>query len=221
MTGTPYQKAIFYQLAASVVNGIALSQSKGSAGNFTLNGSLVSAGVATLDSGGSARRVLFTFAADETGHSFTVTGTDRYGRPQSEVVSGNATTAFTTKDYLTVTQVSVASATTGNVQIGTNGVGSSTPLIVDAFVNPANYSCATVATGTVNYTVEKSSDDLAPAWDLANNSPTWYPTPTFNTQTTSVDGIISGPCTMIRLTINSGTGSVTARIIMPFVAGGF
>jgi hypothetical protein len=37
------------QLVALVANGIALSQTPGAAGNLTLNGSLVTAGVAILD----------------------------------------------------------------------------------------------------------------------------------------------------------------------------
>lgn len=219
----PYHKTITYQLAAAVANGIAQSQT-GTAGTaLTLNGSLVSGGVATLDSGGAARRVLLTPAADESAHTFTITGTDRNGRPQTEVLTGSAnpTTAQSLKDFLTVSKIVPNNTTTGAVVFGTNSVGSSAPYILDMYVNPANYGVSTVVAGTVNYTIEKSSDDLAPAYDLTLSNPTWYPSTSFTAQTTNVDGIISGPCTMIRLTINSGTGDATARIITSLMAGPF
>ena len=221
MTGTPYQKTITMQLAASVVNGIAQSQSKGSAGNFTLNGSLVTAGVATLDSNGNARRVLFTFAGDETGHNFTITGTGWNGLAQTEVVAGTSTTAQSTKDFKTVSKVSVDAATTSTVQIGTNGVGSSLPFVCDAIISRADYACGVTASGTVNYTIEESYDDLGPAWDINSASPTWFADSNFTSKTSNTNGVLNGPFTMIRLTINSGTGSATARIITPMGTGPF
>ena len=43
-----YANTLTLTLQATNANGIALSQSRGSAGNLTLNGSLVSGGVANL-----------------------------------------------------------------------------------------------------------------------------------------------------------------------------
>ena len=204
------------QLATAVVNGISTSQSLGGAGNFTITGSLATAGVATLV---PARRVLFTFAADETGHNFTVTGTDRYGRSQSEVVVGTTGTAYTAKDFLTVTQVSGSAATTGNVQVGTNAVGSTAPYIVDSFINPANIAAALEITGTVTTGLEGSLTDLTPSWDLANNTVVWYPVSGFSGLTANTQNTITGPFTMIRLTNTSGTGTAKARLVVPFLAG--
>ena len=203
-------------LTAGVVAGIATSQSLGGAGPFTINGSLASGGVATLS---PARRVLLTFAGDETGHSFTIKGTDRYGRSQSEVVAGNATSIYTGKDFLTVTAASCASATTSTVQIGTNAVGSTAPYIVDTFINPANYGAAFEITGTVSTGLEGSMTDLTPTWDLANNSPAWYPISGANPVSANTQLTITGPFTMIRLTNTSGTGSATARLVGPFKGG--
>ena len=203
-------------LTAGVVAAIAASQSLGGAGNFTLNGSAVTAGVATLS---PARRVLFTFAANETGHTFTVTGTDRYGRAQTDTVAGTASTAYTAKDFLTVTAVSCASATTGNVQIGTNAVGYSAPYICDTFINPGNYGTGIEISGSVTTGLEGSMTDLTPAWDLANNSPVWYPISGFSGVTINTQGTITGPFTMIRLTNTSGTGTAIARLVVPFIAG--
>lgn len=219
MTGTPYQKTIVMQLAAASVNGIAQSQTPGGAGNLTLNGSLVSGGVAVL--GATARRVLLTFAADETSHNFTVTGTGWNGLSQSEIVAGNNTTAATTHDYLTVTQVSINTAATGAIQVGTNGVGSSAPFVCDAAISRADYAVGVTISGTVNFTIEESYDDLGPAWDVNNNTPNWFPDVTIASKSSNTNGVLNGPFTMIRLTINSGTGTATARIITPMGTGPF
>ena len=204
------------QLSAGVVAAVAASQSLGGAGNFTLNGSAVTAGVATLS---PARRVLFTFAADETGHTFTIVGTDRYGRSQTDTVAGTTVSAYTAKDFLTVTRVASSAATTGNVQIGTNAVGSTAPYIVDTFINPANIGAAIEITGTVTTGLEGSLTDLTPSWDLANNSPVWYSIAGFNPVSTLTQGTITGPFMMIRLTNTSGTGTAKARLVVPFLAG--
>jgi hypothetical protein len=217
-----FTKQIIYQLVtAAAATGIATSQALTAGTKMTLNGSLVSGGVATLDTGGAARRVIITPAGNETTNSFTIVGTDRYGRPQTEVLAGvnNPAVAQSTKDFKTVTSITPTNNGAGNASAGTNGVGSSAPMIADWNPNGNQIGCTTVVTGTVNYTIEEARDDLAPAWDLTINNPTWVADPTFNALTAIASGNLPGPFTMIRVTINSGTGSVTAKIITPFIGG--
>lgn len=211
MTGTAYQKTITYSLVASAATGIATSQSGTALTALTLNGSLVTTGVATLDSGGASRRVIITSAGDDSTHTFTIVGTDRYGRAQTEVLTGANGVAQSLHDFKTVTSITPTQNTTSTVTAGTNGVGSSDPWIIDAFANPQDLGAAVTVSGTVTYTVEESYDDLAPAWDLANNTYTFFADPTFNARAVNTNGVLSGPYTMIRLTINSGTGSATFR----------
>lgn len=205
-------------LPAAVTNGIAQSQSGTAHVALTLNGSLVTAGVANLV---TAQRVVVTSAGDDSAHTFSIVGTDRYGRAQSETFSGNTASpavAVSAKDYLTVTSFTPNQNTTSTIIVGTGAYGSTAPYVCDTFINPANYGIGIKVTGTVAYLIEGSYDDLTPSWDLANNSPVWY---------TDVDGsagatqnqTITGPFTMVRLTITSGTGTVTARLIVPFIAG--
>lgn len=207
-----FTKTLQYALVAAVANGVAQSQSKGAAGNLTLNGSLVSSGVATLDSGGASRRVLFTFAGNESGHNFTVTGTDRYGRAQTEVVAGTtAGTTYTSKDFKTVTQVAVDAATTSTLTVGTNAIGSSAPWVVDQWPNPSFFGGEASLSGSATYNIEAAYDDFSPQWDLNSNTPTYF---------TAVDGSAGAAqqfnqqigCTLLRLTILSGTGTVTAKM---------
>ena len=205
------------QLPAAATTGIATSQSGTAATPLTLNGSLVSGGVANLV---VAQRVIITSAGNDSGITFKITGTDRYGRPQTEILTGaNVGAAQTTHDFLTVTSETPSSNTASTVTSGTNAVGSTAPYIVDTFINPGNYGAALEITGTVTTGLEGSMTDLSPNWDLANNSPVWYPIAGWNALTANQQNTITGPFTMIRLTNTSGTGTAKARLVVPFLAG--
>lgn len=203
-------------LPAAVANGIATSQSGTAATPLTLNGSLVSGGVASLV---VARRVIVTSAGDDSAHTFSLVGTDRYSRAQSETLQGANGAAQSTQDYLTITSIIPNNNTTSTVTAGTNAVGSTAPYVVDTFINPANLGAGFHVSGTVTSGLEGSYNDLTPSWDLANNSPTWYGISGFTGLTADANGTITGPFTMIRQTNISGTGTATTRLIVPFIAG--
>ena len=170
-----FTKTITYALAAAVTTGIAASQSGTANTPLTLNGSLVTVGVATLDSGGAARRVIVTSAGNDSGITFKIVGTDRYGRPQTEILTGaNTAAAQSVKDFLTVTSITPSGNTASTVTSGTNGVGSSAPMIVDWNPNGNLIGCSTLVAGTVNYTIQEAMDDFSPAWDLTQNNPNWF-----------------------------------------------
>lgn len=141
-------------LAAADADGIAQAQQPAAA--FTLNGALVSGGVAQL---GAPRRVLITTTANETGVTFTVTGTNRAGDVLTEALAGvNNTMTYTTLDFYTVTSVTKSAALSGNVTIGTNGIGGSPWVRIDDY--GASYiSVQARASGTVNYTLQQTLDD--------------------------------------------------------------
>lgn len=91
-------------IAAAAANSVALSQSSVS-NALTLNGALASAGVATMD-------VPRNVVAAWTGTAIaTVTGTDYYGAPQTEV-SASGTTMTGKKAFKTVTAVAFNAAVT-------------------------------------------------------------------------------------------------------------
>jgi len=215
-------KTITYVLAASAATGISAAASVLSGVSMLITGSLATGGVATLDSGGAARRVIITSAADDHLITFTIKGTDRYGRPQSEVVQGanTPTVVQSVKDYQTVTSIVPSGNTAGNVSAGTDGVGSSAPMIADWVPNGNLIACSTLVGATaVNYTIQEALDDLSPAWDLTANNPNWANDPNFTSQTNSLAGQLAGPFTMIRILINSGTGSITAKFVTPLIGG--
>lgn len=216
-------KSITYQLSAAAATGISTSASVNAGVSSVLNGSLVTAGVATLDTHpNTARRVIVTPAADESTNTFTITGTDRYGRPQVEALKGvaNPTVAQSSKDFLTVTKVVPTNNTAGAITVGTSSVGSSDAYIADWIANPNVIGAALViGAGTVNATIQESYDDLAPAWDQANNTVTWFNDANLASKAANSNGTLAGPFTMIRLLINSGTDPVTLKLIVPFNGG--
>lgn len=212
----PYQRTLSLSLVAAAATGIALSQSGTAATPLTINGSLATGGVATFD---VPRRVGITSAGNDSGITFTIVGTDYYGRTQTEVLKGaNTTVAQTTHDFATVTSITPSGNTASTVTSGTTSVGSTQPMVIDSFANPTNISLAGIVTGTVNYTVEECYDDLAPDWNVNANTPTWFAT-SITGASTNTTGTLTSPANLVRLTINSGTGAALVRVLQGFIAG--
>lgn len=198
-------------LASADADGIAQAQQP--AATFTLNGALVSGGVAQL---GAPRRVLITTTADETGVTFTVTGTNRSGDVLSEALAGvNNTTTYTALDFYTVTSVINSAALAGNVTIGTNGIGGSPWVRLDDYA-PHGVAIQCTVSGTVNYTLQQTLDDP--------NSPTNAVAPSAMTWVSSSDtSVVAATATQqtnynftpvfARVLLNSGTGTVTATFL--------
>ena len=99
-------------------DGISTAATISGSGNLTINGALASGGSCTFDAG---RIVTILSAGDDSGDTFTVTGTDVNGDAQTEDITGaNAGTATGTKYFKTVTQIATDGASAGNVSAGVN-----------------------------------------------------------------------------------------------------
>ena len=86
------------------------------AGNLTINGALADGGSVTFD---QPRNVIITSAGDDSGDTFTVTGTDETGTAQTEAITGADTGVATgSKYFATVTQIAASGASAGNVEAG-------------------------------------------------------------------------------------------------------
>jgi len=191
-------------LTAASANCICASQTPGAAGNMLINGAAATSGVATLD---SARRVLFTFAADESGHNFVVYGTNSGGNAIQEAVAGTtAGTVATNLDFKTVTRISISAQATGAITVGTNTVGSMAWQSVDLMRQPINIGFQVVVAGTVNYTVEYTQQDVNAL--AVGAFPTVFAT-SIASKTDAEVGTFTTPIAYFRVTINSGTGTVT------------
>lgn len=218
-----------YQLQASVSNGIAQSQAVAAAGPLTLNGSLVTGGIAQLDKAGTngapsvARRVLIASAGSDASVVFTIRGTDRYGNVQSNTVTGvtSAASQFSALDFATVTSVTASAATAGNITVGTNGVGSSDWTGWNWMLPAWTLAVATSGVAGTIYTWEHTYDDPNVVSPLDTNNasleaaslspPKVWPSPTIaNVSGDNEARYVDWPHFAGRLTINSGTGLVNA-----------
>jgi hypothetical protein len=96
------------------------------------------------------------------------------------------------------------------ITVTVTGVGSSVAIPTDYFTNPFNIGFGAVATGTVDYTIEHTFDNIQDPTAAI----TWFPHPTVFDEAASQDGNYAFPVTAVRLTNNIGTtGSVTLTVI--------
>lgn len=92
------------------------------------------------------------------------------------------------------------------------GAGSSSALVMNTNTNPFNVGFGVKVTSTVNYTVQHTFDDPAVGFT------TWFNHPTIAAQIANADGNYAFPVTGIRITINSGDGSVVMKVIQAGIA---
>jgi hypothetical protein len=201
-------------LSSASANNIALSQTVTGAANVVLNGALVSGGVATLD---KPRQVLITNVGNDSGITFTVVGTDRYGASLSQTVTGTSgSSVATTVDFATVTRITTSGSTSvSGITVGTNTVAGSDWVRFDEYA-PSNISIQCTVSNTVNYTVQSTLDDP--------NSPT-NPVSVVNVNwvNSSDTNVVSATATKqsnflfapvyARVVVNSGSGSVTTTFV--------
>lgn len=202
-------------VSAGSANGIALSQSLAAGQSATLNGALVTNGIANL---GAPRRVLITSAGNDSGITFTVTGTARNEQgnaAQSETVTGgNIAAVATTQDFLTVTSVVSSGPTAANITIGTNTTASGPWVPWDTYAVDFQVSVSGNAiSGTPTWQVDYTYDDVFGTW-----LPSGVPFPraktlnTLNGVTGDLDGQFTLPIRASRLTVtNVGTQQLTQQ----------
>lgn len=181
-------------------------------GALTLNGSLVSGGVATLD---TTRRILLTFAGDGTDKNYTVVGTNGAGDTITEVIAGvNTTTVSSVLDYETIISVTASASLASNLSIGTTTVGGSRWARLDNEWALPNLSVQAIVSGTINYTVLMSYDDPnSPTNPVAAADMTWS-TLVAAAAATAITQFAYAP-TWVRVQVNSftaGAGDVTTTL---------
>lgn len=197
------------QLTSLDRDGICQAQTTGAAGDLTINGALASGGVWTSTSSAGQRKIGIYSGANLSALTFTVYGTNEWGYPISEAVTGpNTTTVSTTLDFYTVTRVAASGAVGSNVEVGTTGVGATIPYILDQYLVPFQVALMIrIASGaTVNVTAQYTQDDATNADNQASATGlTWFDQAELVAQAASADGNILVPVSAVRFVINSGT----------------
>lgn len=95
------------------------------------------------------------------------------------------------------------------ITVSQTGAGSTSAIPMDLHISPFNVGLGCVVDGTVNFTVQHTFDDVFDA----SVTPTWFDHPVLQSLTANTDGNYAFPVRAIRVTVNSGAGSVTATLI--------
>lgn len=96
--------------------------------------------------------------------------------------------------------------------VSKTGTGSSSAIVTNTNTNPFNVGFGVIVSGTVDYTVQHTFDDPAVGFTI------WFNHPTIAAQIANADGNYAFPVTAIRITVNSGTGSVTLKLVQAGIA---
>jgi hypothetical protein len=104
------------------------------------------------------------------------------------------------------------------ITVTQTGAGAVNPIPLDTYRNPFNIGLGLKVSGTVNYTVQHTFDDVyAQSYDAAAG--TWYDHPVLSSLTSNADGNYAFPCTAIRMVVNSGSGSATMTVVQAGMPG--
>jgi len=197
-------------LAAAVANGIAQNQTLGAAGTLTLNGSLVSGGVAVFD---TPRRVTIHSAGNDSGRTFVVAGAARSQQgsiAQTETLTGaNVGDVATNLDFATVTSITASGATAAGVTAGTNGTASGPWVVWDMNLDSFKVGVyGFVLSGSPTWQVDITPDDPFGTWLPSNiSAPRAVADAVLNTLTGNASGSLAMPFRASRLTLTA-VGSV-------------
>jgi hypothetical protein len=211
------------QLAASSANNIAQSQTPVSGTALTLNGSTVTAGVATLD---TPRRLSLAYGNEGSARTLVISGTMDGGNPITETLkipSGGAGSPIATlQDFLTVTSaVPAGGGWSAAVTLGTNATGSTRWILVNNQQQVQNIGVECVLeSGAATWTIETSQDSPLAAipiyqagYSQANGIPTAFGAAGLTGLTGNTQGDITGSIACMRLTITAGTGLVQTTFL--------
>ena len=91
--------------------------------------------------------------------------------------------------------------------VSQTGAGSTSALVMNTNTTPFNVGFGVILTGVVDYTVQHTFDDPATGFT------TWFDHPTVAAQSTNQDGNYAFPVTGVRLTVNSGGGTATLKLV--------
>lgn len=188
-------------------DGVCASQSP-AAGAILINGALASGGVATF---AAAQLVRLTSGGNDSGITFTFTGTDADGLSQSETVAGtNGSNTDTTKFFKTITEITASAAVAGTIVVGNLITSVSPTFRPNCSVNPYNLGIlAELVSGTATYTLQQTYEDVDSKYPT-----TWIDNATVANKSASFEHNVTAPVAGYRLKLTaSSSGVVKLNVI--------
>ena len=153
-------------------------------------------------------------ATDHSAKTALITGTDADGNTQTETqaLPGGSLTTTGSKYFKTISSI-VPSATIGadTMDLGWSAVAVSQTVPLNYRANPFSCSLGVIVTGTINYTVQHTFQDIYLAFPSTLK---WYSQMTLVTATADDDSNYAFPVRGTRLLINSVTAGATIKYII-------
>ena len=188
---------------AAVTNYLATTQTPLAAGFLTLVASTIT----------PPRYVTITSVGNDSGRTFTVTGTGPHGEPQTEDITGaNAGTATGVKTFASVTSIAVDAATAAAVTAGVAQAGYSAWIPMDIYTPNQVTTVSASVSGTVNYSVEYTNEDPFDHTFVHQVVPHPAAGGAFTSASTNQTHFTTTLMRALRYKINSGNGTVRFTI---------
>jgi hypothetical protein len=166
-------QSTFIEAAALDADGISTAAAVGDGASLVIGGALASGGSVTFD---QPRNVTILSAGDDSGISFTVTGTDETGDSATESITGaNAGTATGSSYFTTVTAIAAVGDPAGNVSAG-SGTAIAAPMFRGRMRLRGIYVVNTGTAGTTTFRQTSSSGAVKMKFNtVASANTTQYP----------------------------------------------
>lgn len=99
-----------------------------------------------------------------------------------------------------------------NVSDASGGAKTSATIPLDHYISPFATTLSVLVTGTVNYTVQYTFDQIQQDnWTPATGN--WVDHPNLTAQTATKDSNLAYPAMAVRIVLNTGSGSVRFTVI--------
>jgi hypothetical protein len=193
---------------AADADSIVSAQSLSVSGAITLDGVLVSNGVATL----TVPAVLTAYSQASSSINFVVTGTGPAGQSQVETLAVTASGTITgSLSFATVTGIVASAAAASTISIGNGVPGYTGWLPLDIYTPNQVTNISAKTSGTVNYSVEYTNED---PFDLSiQQLAVAHPNASLTAASGSETQFTTTLMRAVRLKINSGDGSVRFTVV--------
>ena len=192
--------------SAAAANSISASASPG-AGAIVIGGTLATGGVATL---AAAHLPTLVSGGNDTGITFTITGTDADGRAQTEsIVGANAGTKTCTKYFKTISAVAHTGSVATTLSIGHAIDSVSNTIKPNLGTSPIAIGIGVqLVSGTSTYKVQHSYQN----WDAGYPSLWWDNSA--GAKSASSEAAYSAPVAAIRILLSASASAVISAAVV-------
>jgi hypothetical protein len=166
-------QSVLVEAATADPDGISTAAAVGNNANLVIGGALAGGGSVTFD---EPRNVTILSAGDDSGISFTVTGTDEQNAAQTETISGvDSDTATGSKFFATVTQIAAVGNPAGDVSAG-SGTSVAAPMYQGRMRLRGIYAVNTGSAGTITFREGSGTGGIRMQFNtVASANTTQYP----------------------------------------------